>query len=311
AEAKRKCRLDREDIRMAKEMGLNPRSLIKNIPAKSEPWKLPVKEWIREMYRKREEKAANKKARTRESAATSPVLVDQVSALKDTTAAAEIPAEGVDFFDDEFALEDHWEADEDPALSWQDDALIGKEIDEQNQAMLRLRENYRLAADYVARALARVPDVRKVVLFGSVAVPLKKEIPRFRKFRRAGVAIWHECKDVDLAVWVTSCSTLRKLQNARSAALNALYRERGIGVAHHQVEIFLMEPDTNRYLGRLCIFGQCPKAKVECRVPGCGASPFLRQHEGFVLHPSAFDADKTVILFERTAMQPLDQDSSH
>lgn len=32
AEAKKKCRLNEEDIRMAKEMGLNPKSLIKNIP---------------------------------------------------------------------------------------------------------------------------------------------------------------------------------------------------------------------------------------------------------------------------------------
>ena len=50
AEAKRKCRLNNEDIRMAKELGLNPRSLIKNIPSKSQPWKSPVKEWIRQMY---------------------------------------------------------------------------------------------------------------------------------------------------------------------------------------------------------------------------------------------------------------------
>lgn len=31
-EAKKKCRLNEEDVRMAKEMGLNPKSLIKNIP---------------------------------------------------------------------------------------------------------------------------------------------------------------------------------------------------------------------------------------------------------------------------------------
>lgn len=33
-EAKRKCKLGEEEIRMAKEMGLNPKSLIKNIPNK-------------------------------------------------------------------------------------------------------------------------------------------------------------------------------------------------------------------------------------------------------------------------------------
>ena len=52
-EAKRRCRLSDEEIRMAKELGINPRSLIKNIPAKSQPWKAPVREWIRELHAKR------------------------------------------------------------------------------------------------------------------------------------------------------------------------------------------------------------------------------------------------------------------
>lgn len=42
-EAKKKCRIGDEEIRMAKEMGLNPKSLIKNIPNKSEMWKAPIK----------------------------------------------------------------------------------------------------------------------------------------------------------------------------------------------------------------------------------------------------------------------------
>ena len=48
-DAKKKCRLTDEDIARAKRLGLNPRSLIKNIPSKSEPWKAPVSEWLREM----------------------------------------------------------------------------------------------------------------------------------------------------------------------------------------------------------------------------------------------------------------------
>jgi hypothetical protein len=47
AECKKKCRLNTEDIALAKKLGLNPRSLIKNIPSKSQPWKAPVKEWLR------------------------------------------------------------------------------------------------------------------------------------------------------------------------------------------------------------------------------------------------------------------------
>lgn len=56
-EAKKKCRLNEEDIKIAKEMGLNPKSLIKNIPNKSEQWKAPVKEWLHDMYDKRTKKS--------------------------------------------------------------------------------------------------------------------------------------------------------------------------------------------------------------------------------------------------------------
>jgi len=61
-EAKRRCRLNDNDIQIAKELGLNPRSLIKNIPSKTEQWKLPVKDWIHQMYQKRHEKSERKKA---------------------------------------------------------------------------------------------------------------------------------------------------------------------------------------------------------------------------------------------------------
>ncbi len=59
-EAKKRCRLNNEDIRKAKEMGLNPKSLIKNIPAKSQSWKAPVNIWIRDMYDERHNKKAKK-----------------------------------------------------------------------------------------------------------------------------------------------------------------------------------------------------------------------------------------------------------
>ena len=53
AKAKKLCRLSREDIRMAQELGFHPRSLMKNIPAPTEQWKAPVKDWIRSEYEKR------------------------------------------------------------------------------------------------------------------------------------------------------------------------------------------------------------------------------------------------------------------
>jgi len=49
-EAKKRCRLNAATIQMAKEMGLNPKSLIKNIPNKKQQWKAPVQAWIQDMY---------------------------------------------------------------------------------------------------------------------------------------------------------------------------------------------------------------------------------------------------------------------
>jgi hypothetical protein len=52
-----------EDIELAKRLGLNPRSLIKNIPNKSEPWKAPNKVWLHEIDAKRKKKSEQKQRR--------------------------------------------------------------------------------------------------------------------------------------------------------------------------------------------------------------------------------------------------------
>jgi len=62
-DAKQKCRLNNDDIALAKRLGLNPRSLIKNIPNKNEPWKAPVKDWLHEIDEKRQKKAEQKQWR--------------------------------------------------------------------------------------------------------------------------------------------------------------------------------------------------------------------------------------------------------
>jgi len=41
-EAKKRCCLNIETVQMAKKLGLNPKSLIKNIPNKSQSWKKSV-----------------------------------------------------------------------------------------------------------------------------------------------------------------------------------------------------------------------------------------------------------------------------
>lgn len=57
--AKKKCRLNDADIALAKRLGLNPRSLIKNIPSKSEPWKAPISVWLHEMDAKQQKRRSS------------------------------------------------------------------------------------------------------------------------------------------------------------------------------------------------------------------------------------------------------------
>ncbi|WP_238457943.1 hypothetical protein [Alkalihalobacterium alkalinitrilicum] len=46
---------------MAKEPGMTPKSLIKNIPSSKQQWKAPVKVWIRDLYEEKFGKTLNVK----------------------------------------------------------------------------------------------------------------------------------------------------------------------------------------------------------------------------------------------------------
>ena len=61
AEAQRRCRLSDEAVRMARELGIGPRSLIKNIPAPTQQWKAPVEDWVRDLYVQRQRKATRRR----------------------------------------------------------------------------------------------------------------------------------------------------------------------------------------------------------------------------------------------------------
>jgi hypothetical protein len=53
AEAKHLCRLNGNDIAMAKSLGFSPDSLVRARPDPKQKWKLPVKDWIHELHYKR------------------------------------------------------------------------------------------------------------------------------------------------------------------------------------------------------------------------------------------------------------------
>lgn len=229
--------MDDDDIRMAKELGMAAGSLVKNIPARGQMWKLPVKEWVRELWDEKFRRGGSE---------TDPTYGGDSE---------------FNFFP--YETRDDLSASLEPAG--------------------RSREELRIAGTYVAREFSLLPEVVRVVLFGSVAEP--------------GV---NQCRDVDLAVWLTDLSRLKALQNARGEALNRLLSVREIDVMPVQVDVHLLEPGRDRYRGRLCYFSECPERHREpCMVDGCGAQPYLRQMEEYRHDRERFALGNREILFER------------
>src|SRR3979411_1637683 len=98
--------------------------------------------------------------------------------------------------------------------------------------MLKRQYDFRMAADVVTDAWMAFAEVRAVAVIGSGAQgPSEggsafcgvgwagKEVPRFSEFRRAGIEVWHECGDLDLALWLDSQERLNQLRRATSRAL--------------------------------------------------------------------------------------------
>lgn len=175
------------------------------------------------------------------------------------------------------------------------------EIAEQERYLLERQRLFRVVADEIAAALARCPDVESIALIGSVARPLWREVPRFAPYRQLRLPIAHECKDVDLAVWVSRLDGLNRLRRERGNVVRDMVARQGHAPASHEIDIFLLEPGSNRYRGRLCLYSQCPADKPACRVAECGREPFLQQHDDFSFFPEAISDDASVRLFDRTA----------
>ena len=172
------------------------------------------------------------------------------------------------------------------------------DIERENRSMLERQRQFRAAADKVTEAWMAYPEIHAIAVIGSVAKPLWKEVPRFREYRSRGIELWHECADLDLAVWLDALDHLDALRRRRDLALRQMVESGAtFGIVGHQVDTFLFEPGTDRYLGRLCSFNKCPKGKRDCLVPGCGAVPFNKQIDGF--QPRRDLLAGAVVLFER------------
>jgi hypothetical protein len=176
------------------------------------------------------------------------------------------------------------------------------QIDEQNRRQLKRQRDYRAAADVIVAAWMKFPEIEAIAVMGSVARPLWKEVPRFRESRRAGIEVWHECADLDLAVWISSQHRLGDVRGACARALRRAFEAgTGISVAPNEVDTFLFEPNTDRYLGRLCRFSSCPKGKLDCLTSGCGEIPFNKKVLDFEPHADIVSAERAAMLYRRGA----------
>src|SRR5258707_10592515 len=132
-------------------------------------------------------------------------------------------------------------------------------IEEQNGFMLRRQREFRVAADVVAKAWVTFPEVQAIAVIGSVAKPLWKEIPRFREFRQQRIEVWHECGDLDLALWIDSQHRLGELRRRRDRALREAF-EAGAdtSVAGPHVDAVLFQPHNRNDFGPLWSFSHWP-----------------------------------------------------
>ncbi|MDR2881529.1 MAG: hypothetical protein LBV29_06475, partial [Azoarcus sp.] len=110
-------------------------------------------------------------------------------------------------------------ADTTDSCNLKDEAMRRALIEEQNRTLEERQRQFRLAADIVVTAWADFAEVQAVAVIGSVARPLWKAVPQFREFRREGVEVWHECGDLDLALWVSVQHSLGELRRAAVRAL--------------------------------------------------------------------------------------------
>ena len=174
-------------------------------------------------------------------------------------------------------------------------------IDDDNLRMVVRQQKFRRAADVVTVSWSQFAEVVAIALIGSVARPLWKEVPRFWPYQQRRIELWHECKDVDLAIWLDDLSRLGEIRRARSLAIKTeTARDPNFGVADYHVDTFIFEPGSDRYVGRLCQFNCCPKHRPECNVTGCGAIPFNRIHPNFVLCQSILTNAADTTLYTRS-----------
>lgn len=293
AEAKKRCRLNQDDIAKAKALGFTPKGLMKNIPSPQQQWKKPVKVWIRELY----DKKFGARKRPARKGGEPPTAAPPKK-------PSSVPPRAPDEFEEELRWQDQEEDEEWPEPVDNGLPVIPPEHlahyyysddkEWETQRLGRRQVNLRWAAGALAVALKEIAAVDTIVLFGSVA----KSALEF-----GDDLIWEEppartrSRDLDLAIWLTQCddTVLQSLAQAVNQTLAALAETECIKLSWTDLDLHLLEAETNRFLG--CLL---PPASGQ-------ANPALSARPGFKLSLEAFEEPKGWVLFERQP-PPSDDD---
>lgn len=287
-------------VLMAEELGLTPDRIQEEFAHTRTGEDELLLEWVEDRYFERHgryfpmDETANPEAQAEDPAETS-LLGDPTEVMNDYLLRTCI----VPGSDDE-PMEWYGEAGELIEENERTTPVSVGELREEDRRMLLRQDGFRKAASLLARNLSEFPEVQKVLLFGSVALPLWKEVPRWSRLRSRRIKVFHECANIDLAVWTNSTANADQMRRSSSRVVTDLVEnEVHLSIAHHLFCIHLVDMATQRYLGMVCHYNQCPKKKEPCRVPGCGARKFVQILPWFHFKPHRLNSYNSQVLFER------------
>lgn len=286
-------KLQERHILMATDLGLRPESIFEEYALAPDRGDRILLEWVEDLFFAKHGHYSPVSEHTPESQAEDPseesLLVDPFEELHERAESDED--------DDEIDPESLYELSK---IRERTTPVSLGEIAKEDKRMLRRQADFRKAAGLLTQRLAEMPEVCEVRLFGSVALPLWKEVSCHSRLRRRGISVYHQCNNIDMAVWVTSPEGANRMRKTCSQVVQELNeREIHLSIAHHTFCLHLVDASEHRYLGMVCHYSQCPKHKPACAVPGCGAHKFVQILPWFRLKPERLDAFNSQILFRR------------
>ena len=172
--------------------------------------------------------------------------------------------------------------------------LIDATESDYEKATLKRYKDFCYAAVEMAKHLTDFPEVEKIALFGSLAKPpYRKRLPI-----RKRIWTFHNPRDIDLAVWLSSLENLGDMRKALVALVKDI-TQKVPGLCEGSIELFVFDSKSSKYLGRVCHYRECPRQGMECMTKGCGKPKHLKKMADFKLVPDAVSRLYSQLLFER------------